>query len=72
MADINNNKRYTTLEVLDIIYNDSGAQLIPVDSPSEEEDLLQQEQNADHSSDLDYKIPSPQRYVISVLLLIIY
>lgn len=72
MADQNNNKKYTIWEVQDILHNDSGARLIPVDSLSEEEDLLQQELDPDHSSDSDYKIPSLQRYLMSVLLLIIY
>ena len=58
-------KTCTTEEVLAILAEDSGAAILPVDSESDDEDLLQPELHPD-SSDSDYVLPPSERYVISL------
>ena len=58
-------KTYTFAEAFSIITSDSGAALVPLESSSDDSDLLLPELDMDNS-DSEYRIPSPERYVISV------
>ena len=59
---------YNTEQALAMILADSGAELIPQDSSSDDEDIIQPQRESD--SDPDYRIPTDERYIISVLLMI--
>ena len=63
-------KTYTFAEAFAIITSDSGATMgatvVPLESSSDVSDLLLPELDTDNS-DSEYRIPSPERYVISVI-----
>ena len=59
-------KTYTFAEAFAIITSDSGATVVPLESSSDVSDLLLPELDTDNS-DSEYRIPSPERYVISVI-----
>ena len=63
-------KTYTFAEPFAIITSDSGATMgatvVPLESSSDVSDLLLPELDTDNS-DSEYRIPSPERYVISVI-----
>ena len=59
-------KIYTFTEAFAIITNDSGATVVPVESSPDDSDLLLPELDTDNS-DSEYRIPSPERYVISFI-----
>ena len=59
-------KTYTFAEAFAIITSDSGATVVPLESSSDVSDLLLPELDTDNS-DSEVRIPSPERYVISVI-----
>ena len=59
-------KTYTFTEAFAIITRDSGATVVPLELSSDDSDLLLPELDTDNS-DSEYRIPSPERYVISVI-----
>ena len=59
-------KTYTFAEAFAIITSDSGANVVPLESSSDDSDLLLPELDTDNS-DSEYRIPSPERYVISFI-----
>ena len=59
-------KTYTFAEAFAIITSDSGATVVPLESSSDVSDLLLPELDTDNS-DSEYQIPSPERYIISVI-----
>ena len=59
-------KTYTFAEAFAIITSDSGATVVPLESSSDVSDLLLPELDTDNS-DSEYRIPSPEKYVISVI-----
>ena len=59
-------KTYTFAEAFAIITSDSGATVVPLESSSDDSDLLLPELDMDNS-DSEYRIPSPERYLISVI-----
>ena len=61
-----------TLQAMEMVTNaDSDADMLPVDSESDDEDLLQPERNPERC-DSDDEIPPRERYVISLFLSITY
>ena len=59
-------KTYTFTEAFAIITRDSGATVVPLELSSDDSDLLLPELDTDNS-DSEVRIPSPERYVISVI-----
>ena len=59
-------KTYTFAEPFAIITSISGATVVPLESSSDVSDLLLPELDTDNS-DSEVRIPSPERYVISVI-----
>ena len=59
-------KTYTSAEPFAIITSDSGATVVPLESSSDDSDLLLPELDTDNS-DSEVRIPSPKRYVISII-----
>ena len=59
-------KTYTFAEAFAIITSDSGATVVPLELSSDDSDLLLPELDTDNS-DSEVRIPSPERYVISVI-----
>ena len=59
-------KIYTFTEAFAIITSDSGASVVPLESSSSDDSDLLPELDTDNI-DPEYRIPSPERYLISVI-----